>query len=659
MRSTVCLTIVSLLISLINPAFAYAVTTPETQEVLPIEQVIVVPEVTEVTSESPSFESESHVEETQEESPVESVLAEEASICSVTDSVICGNEVTPANDVTSVLPAQETRTPSGGNSVFSAAPQAPLQEAAAQTELISGIVFEDNNGNGIFENPETGLEGWTVDLFLKTNNGTTSIASEITDATGKYQFSSITPGTYIIRVQQKHELRWAQTSPVGGQYEITLVQNQQITDQNFGEFREIALEGSVWYDLNVDGIWQQTGTFPEPGLANWTVKAVNNNGQERTLTTNEQGFFVSIFRANEMGTTWNISESTQGRWQHTYPRNPAHYLETLTGSGQFLSDRNLGAVKFFEVLGMRLAPYSGDDTQTHAARILTPTALTIPMNSGVSILGVSTSSTIMRTDGRNFNINDLTMHEVDVTTLSGFAPDIIADEAVFLGIHGTEIDFNRPVVIDVFMGSAFEGQTFNILRSVSGTDNWNSDGIVTPSCTVMGGMCLFEATKTSFFAITHSTGTPPPPPPPPPGGSTGGVGGGGGGSSSGSKKFPIPPPSGNGGNPPPPSIPFPPPAPEIIVINTGVGGGEFVDTDPIAVAEEETNNNEENTKTTTEESESTSNEDDQAGFLAGLGNILTLGTGNTFLGLLVLAAIIFLILFLAARRNEKEKEAAA
>jgi len=67
------------------------------------------------------------------------------------------------------------------------------------------------------------------------------------------------------------------------------------------------------------------------------------------------------------------------------------------------------------------------------------------------------------------------------------------------------LQFNPAITLKIFVGSSLNGQTLNIQRSISGSSGWTSDGIVAPgTCVVADGFCVFQATKASYYATTHT-----------------------------------------------------------------------------------------------------------------------------------------------------------
>lgn len=73
---------------------------------------------------------------------------------------------------------------------------------------ISGYKFYDANGNGTFDSGESGIGGWTINLYVDTNqNGVldsadpfyeTTTTSTTTPNVGAYGFTDLLPGDYIV-----------------------------------------------------------------------------------------------------------------------------------------------------------------------------------------------------------------------------------------------------------------------------------------------------------------------------------------------------------------------------------------------------------------------------------------------------------------------------
>ena len=98
---------------------------------------------------------------------------------------------------------------------------------------IQGAVFDDANGNGIFEGTEGYLAGVTA--FIDANSNGALDAGEpsaTTNVSGLYTFNGLTAGAYRVDVvvPPLHTL----TSPGAGFYSVTAIANQTVTATAFG-----------------------------------------------------------------------------------------------------------------------------------------------------------------------------------------------------------------------------------------------------------------------------------------------------------------------------------------------------------------------------------------------------------------------------------------
>jgi len=104
-----------------------------------------------------------------------------------------------------------------------------------QQNQITGVVYNDWNGDGIHQNGEAGLAGWTVYLDLN-NNGILDSADRVTttDFYGNFSFTNVPAGAYTLRAlaPQSH---WHPTNPITGSFRITIASGQVISSLSFGE----------------------------------------------------------------------------------------------------------------------------------------------------------------------------------------------------------------------------------------------------------------------------------------------------------------------------------------------------------------------------------------------------------------------------------------
>jgi uncharacterized repeat protein (TIGR01451 family) len=105
----------------------------------------------------------------------------------------------------------------------------------------SGYKFNDLNGDGIWDEGEPGIEGWTIYLYRQVpqivlNDAPTPepgfelYATTLTGADGSYHFSGVLPGTYYVAEETREG--WDMT--VGPEGTFVMVNDQPITGLIFG-----------------------------------------------------------------------------------------------------------------------------------------------------------------------------------------------------------------------------------------------------------------------------------------------------------------------------------------------------------------------------------------------------------------------------------------
>ncbi len=139
---------------------------------------------------------------------------------------------------------------------------------------ISGHKFEDLNGNGIWDNGEPALQGWTMTL----SNGATAT----TNAAGVYTFSNVVPGTYSVTEEDRTGWTHTTTNPLTG---IVIGSNGTSTNNNFGNFQNISITGCkvIDQDGSLDSTKDQT---PKAG---WNITLSKNGHSVDTQATGENG----------------------------------------------------------------------------------------------------------------------------------------------------------------------------------------------------------------------------------------------------------------------------------------------------------------------------------------------------------------------------------
>jgi archaellum component FlaG (FlaF/FlaG flagellin family) len=162
---------------------------------------------------------------------------------------------------------------------------------------ISGLKYNDANGNGVRNTGELGLQGVTI--FLDTDgDGALDPGEEvrITGINGNYAFAGIAAGTFTVR--QITPVGMVNTTP--NPVTVTVGIGQDVGSVNFGDQviviiggQIVSIRGVKFLDTNGDGI-RNPG---EPGLGGFTIFLDANNdgvlnvGELRT-TTNANGNYT-------------------------------------------------------------------------------------------------------------------------------------------------------------------------------------------------------------------------------------------------------------------------------------------------------------------------------------------------------------------------------
>ncbi len=101
-----------------------------------------------------------------------------------------------------------------------------------EAQTISGVKYNDLNGNSARDPGEPGMDGWTINLEQPAG---TVIQTKTTAADGSYSFTGLAPGTYLISEVQ--QTGWTQKAPAGGKYTVTLdATTTSAVGKDFGNF---------------------------------------------------------------------------------------------------------------------------------------------------------------------------------------------------------------------------------------------------------------------------------------------------------------------------------------------------------------------------------------------------------------------------------------
>jgi protocatechuate 3,4-dioxygenase beta subunit len=191
---------------------------------------------------------------------------------------------------------------------------------------LGNYVWIDTNGDGIQDVTEKGVSGVTVILYA--TDGTTVLASTITDATGKYYFGNLIPGDYRVGFSTiPNDLIFTQQNTIGDNQNntnsdavpATITSSTAITgtinlvagetdltvDAGLKPIDYASVGNFVWNDLNGDG--KQDANEPGvPGVLVTLYDAITNLPIGTAITDGNGGYLISKIPAAVAGTSFYV-----------------------------------------------------------------------------------------------------------------------------------------------------------------------------------------------------------------------------------------------------------------------------------------------------------------------------------------------------------------
>jgi len=156
---------------------------------------------------------------------------------------------------------------------------------------ITGYKFCDWNMNGVWDDEEPALEGWTIHLY-REGETEPSMTTE-TDENGYYAFTCLEPGYYIVEEELKEG--WYNTTST--YYEVELGPEDEI-NRNFGNHPFLNITGIKFYDFTMNGTFEpKNGDMPLQGreVALWKADEDGNKlgiWAMRNTFTDNHGYYT-------------------------------------------------------------------------------------------------------------------------------------------------------------------------------------------------------------------------------------------------------------------------------------------------------------------------------------------------------------------------------
>jgi serine-aspartate repeat-containing protein C/D/E len=198
---------------------------------------------------------------------------------------------------------------------------------------IGGFKFEDLNANGARDPGEPPLAGVTI-LLTPAAGGTAR--TTVTDASGNFLFTGVTPGSYVLT--EVVPSGYTETMPATDGIPVTLVAGGSSINNVFGNFHGIltgTISGVKFNDLNGNGV-RDPG---EPGISGVTITLSLTGTTPRTVVTASDGTFS--FTAVPFG-TYTLSETVPAGFLQTAPPAPGTLTALLDFGHQSVSGLAFG-----------------------------------------------------------------------------------------------------------------------------------------------------------------------------------------------------------------------------------------------------------------------------------------------------------------------------
>ena len=197
-----------------------------------------------------------------------------------------------------------------------------------EPDIIDGHKWNDENGNGYWDEGEEAMEGWTIYLESLNESEEYEDASTVTDENGYYYFM-VDGGNW--EVTEEEQDGWVQTAPYGScefyleeqvqEAKLLSIESEdwehEYENENHCDFGNHyyfeTITGFKWNDENDNGIWDTN----ESKLSGWTIELVDEEDSVASTTVTDADGYYSFNEVPEG--VWTVREVEQEGWRQTAP----------------------------------------------------------------------------------------------------------------------------------------------------------------------------------------------------------------------------------------------------------------------------------------------------------------------------------------------------
>ena len=201
---------------------------------------------------------------------------------------------------------------------------------------ISGMKFNDMNGNGVKDAGDNGLSGWTINLTgTDTITGTPVNLSTVTGTNGDFSFTGLGNGAYTLSEVQQNG--WVNTLAPAS---VNIASGTISTGNNFGNFKLGSISGMKFNDMNGNGV-KDAG---DNGLSGWTINltgtdTITGTHVNLSTVTGTNGDFSFTGLGNG---AYMLSEVQQNGWVNTLAPASVNIASGTISTGNNFGNQKVG-----------------------------------------------------------------------------------------------------------------------------------------------------------------------------------------------------------------------------------------------------------------------------------------------------------------------------